>query len=90
MPSPDDALGGVLVETTELGRHVRKCSQTVGVEVLILGRMHTQTHAACYLMFNWNGCPKAKLHMGGAQTYPRPGHVELDGADDHQDEQTAK
>lgn len=41
-------------------------------------------------MFDWNGFLKAKLHFGGAQTYPCPGHVELDGADDHQDEQTAE
>ena len=41
MSSPDDALGRVLVETTKLGRHVGKSSQTVGVEVLILGRINT-------------------------------------------------
>lgn len=47
-------------------------------------------HKVCYLMFDWNGFLKAKLHFGGAQTYPCPGHVELDGADDHQNEQTAE
>lgn len=28
--------------------------------------------------------------LAGVPAYPRPGHVELDGADDHQDEQTAE
>lgn len=28
--------------------------------------------------------------LAGVPAYPRPGHVELDGADDHQDEQTAQ
>lgn len=40
--SPDDALGSILVETPELGGHVGECSQTVGVEILILLRMETK------------------------------------------------
>lgn len=44
MSSPDDTLGSVLVKTTELGRHVGKRSQTVGVEILILERVHRQIY----------------------------------------------
>lgn len=33
---PDDALGGVLVQAAELGRHVGQRRKAVGVQVLIL------------------------------------------------------
>lgn len=42
MTLPDDALRSILVETSKLGRHVGKCSKTVGVKVLILKRMYTK------------------------------------------------
>lgn len=45
MFSPDDALGSILVKSAELGGHVGKRSQTIGVEILILLRMETQTNA---------------------------------------------
>lgn len=48
MFSPDDALGSILVKSSELGGHVGKCSQAVGVEILILLRMETQTNATLF------------------------------------------
>lgn len=81
--SPDDALGSILVKATELGGHVGQCSQTVGVEILILLGMETQKSA-----FSVFSSEIISASLAGVPAYPRPGHVELDGADDHQDEQT--
>lgn len=84
MFSPDDALGSILVKTTELGGHVGERGQTVGVEVLVLLGMETQTNATAFPALIAAPLPSQ------AAAYPRPSHVELDGADDHQDEQTAE
>lgn len=35
-------------------------------------------------------CKSSLLLLATVPAYPRPSHVELDGADDHQDEQTAE
>lgn len=88
--SPDDALGSILVKTTKLGRHVGECSQTVGVEILILLGMETQADATLLPFWGEKKTKNAPAAFAGTPAYPRPGHVELDGADDHQDEQTAK
>lgn len=88
MSSPDDALGSILVKPPELGGHVGKGSQTVGVEILILLRMETQTKAT--LLHLLKKKPNICAPLASVPAYPGPGHVELDGTDDHQDEQTAQ
>lgn len=41
-------------------------------------------------MRHFYGSENISASLTGVAAYPRPGHVELDGADDHQDEQTAE
>lgn len=73
------------MKSAELGRHVGKRSQTVGVEVLVLLR-GGDTNKRRHFYGSESSCGSS----AGVPAYPGPGHVELDGADDHQDEQTAQ
>lgn len=41
-------------------------------------------------MRHFYGSENITTSIAVVAAYPRPGHVELDGADDHQDEQTAE
>lgn len=41
-------------------------------------------------MRHFYGSENISASLTGVAAYPRPGHVELNGADDHQDEQTAE
>lgn len=57
MFSPDDALGSILVKSAELGGHVGKRSQTIGVEILILLRMKTTNKCATFTVLQTSPLP---------------------------------
>lgn len=57
MFSPDDALGSILVKSTELGGHVGKRCQTVGVEILVLLRTENTNKCETFTVLKTSPLP---------------------------------